>query len=403
VSAPLRSLAPAAPALRGEPLPPLARWLRWEQEANLRGFRASAAPVQIEVAALPVEALEIDLAPGAPLALLRRFLGGDRMLFPKHPLNQDASVACFAAPPVTRWTAHFTSSRSLALLDAPGLPISLKLSTDHPHPEIVQPEKTKLREEARDALRNSALIARVDAVLGADPALRVLRELLVVMVRGGESGFLVRDLRPLADGHHYLPGFALPFSGRAIAELHGEPFDAFWSKHYGAAVGRAKAKLLARYGLQYETPNPQNLLLQLDAQLGPTGQVVFRDIGDGNSIVQRLGAPDRPWGGAVRAALAPETANSFWAFDAEEAGIAAEVLERWRAEHDRAYVAELVSFLELPPQLAALPSAEALAALGVLLVGEEGQRLARDGFERRRRRPSGAWLGAPSHVLREPR
>jgi len=261
----------------------------------------------------------------------------------------------------------------------------VKLPTDHPHPDFAQPEKTRLREEARDALLNSALIARVDAALGVDPALRLLREVLVVMLRGSESGFLVRDLQPLADGNYYLPGFALPWCGREIAALHREPFDAFWGRHYAAAVGRAKAKLVARYALQYETPNPQNLLLQLDARLRPTGQVVFRDIGDANSLVATRSAPDRPWG-APAVALTPETANSFWAFDADERQIAPDTLSAWHALHDRAYLAELVAFLGLPARLALLPAAEALAELSALLGSESGARLAADGFEHQRRR-----------------
>ncbi len=368
----------------------LEQWLRWEEQSNLLGFRVSTEPVPLCVAEAPAEAFTLDIAPGTPPALVRRFVRGDRVFFPKHPLNRDASVAFFDAPVAERWQARFTSSRTLAIVSDPLLPISVKLATDRPHPDFTQPEKTELREEARDAVANSARIARIDAALGADPRLRIARELIVAMVRGSESGFLVRDLRSFADGNFYLPAFSLPWCGREIAARHGEAFETFWARHYAAAVGRAKALLVARYGLQYETPNPQNLLLQLDANWLPTGQVVLRDVGDANPIAPAMAALDRPWG-TPAGPLRPETANSFWAFDTDEMKIPGDVLAEWYAIHDRAYLAEIVAFLGLPASYAAAPAPEAFAALGALLASEAGAALAAAGFERHRRQPGAAF------------
>ena len=73
-------------------------------------------------------------------------------------------------------------------------------------------------------------------------------------------------------------------------------FDSFWGRHYAEAVGRAKATLLVRYGLQYETPNPQNVLMQLDAELRPTGAIVLRDLGDVNSLMADVSEGENPWG-----------------------------------------------------------------------------------------------------------
>ena len=178
------------------------------------------------------------------------------MLYPKHPLNADPSVAYFTpSPPAEIWQARFTSSRTLVVVGAPGSALcSVKLPTDHPHHDFVQPEKTKLREEAEDALRWTALFERVDAEIGPDPALLLLREVIAVIVPGSESGFLVRDLTPLRDGNFYLPALSLPWWGRQIASLHGADFETFWGACYAEAIGRAKAKLLTRYGLQYDTP-----------------------------------------------------------------------------------------------------------------------------------------------------
>jgi hypothetical protein len=51
----------------------------------------------------------------------------------------------------------------------------------------------------------------------------------------------------------------------------------------------------------------------------------------------------------LTAKLAPETANSFWAFEqAPGAPIDARVLAAWHARHDRAYLDELRRMRDLP-------------------------------------------------------
>jgi hypothetical protein len=341
----IRPYDPAAPlALLDDPV---AQWLDWEEQANLVGFRTSTEPVEVEIVDVAREDVEVHVLPGAPEEILDRFLHGDRVSFPRHPLNRDASVAWFDAPVRERWQARFTSSRTLAL---PGREsgralFSLKMSTDHPHPDFMQPEKTRLREEAIDAVRWVERIARIDALLGPDPELMLVTEVLVVLARGGETGFMVRDLRAFQDGHHHLPALSLPFVGRQIASLRGEPFEAFWGRCYAAAVGRDKARLLARYGLWYETPNPQNLLVRLERDLRPTGRLVFRDVGDGNCATDADRCdPGVPWT-VLESDMRPETANSFWAFDeAGDHSIGRETIDRWCALHDDAFFGELAGW-----------------------------------------------------------
>jgi hypothetical protein len=139
----------------------------------------------------------------------------------------------------------------------------------------------------------------------------------------------------------------VPFRGRAIARLHGERFEEFWSRNYAEPVGRAKAKLLVRYGLEYDTPNPQNLLVELDRRFAPTGVVALRDLGDTEPIVEDAPGGAVGWTRLLRD-LRPETRNSFWAFDeAAEDSVSAEVLADWRERHDRAYLAEIARLLGL--------------------------------------------------------
>lgn len=346
-----------------EPGPdPIAQWLDWEQQANLVGFRTSTEPVEIDVVSVPREELEIFILPGAPEAIVGRFLRGERVCFPRHPLNTDASVAYFDAPVSERWTARFTSSRTLALPgpESGAALSSLKLSTDHPHPDFLQPEKTHLREEAIGAVDWVRILTRIDRLLEPLTEVALVTEVLVVMAAGSETGFLVRDLRLFQDGHYYLPALSLPWVGRQIARANGEGFEDFWGRHFAEAVGRSKARLFVRYGLWYETPNPQNVLVQLDARLRPTGTLVFRDVGDGECATDAEWNAELPWT-RMLSDLRPETRNSFWAFgEADDHAVEPETLEAWYALHDRAYDAELVRCF---PALAPGPEVAAEARL----------------------------------------
>lgn len=362
---------------------PFEQWLRWEERANLVGFRTSTEPVALEVSEIPAERVLVQLASDVPSAFLRCFFRPGRVLFPKHPLNRDAKVAFSGAPVAERWPARFTSSRTLVVPPERGEPaFSVKLPTDHPHPDFEQPEKTHLREEAEDAIRLAALIRRVDAVLGEDPALRLVSEAITVLVPGTDYGFVVRDLRPLQDGSFYLPALSIPWVGRQIAHLHGEPLESFWGRHYAEAVGRAKAKLLVRYGLQYETPNPQNVLIQLDPTLRPTGAIVLRDLGDVNSLMADVAEGENPWG-VMRAEPKPETPNSFWAFDeADGLSIERAVLDRWFARHDRAYLATVARFFDLPTSAIDPKGDDRFAGLRACFAAEGAAEQLRDGFGR---------------------
>jgi hypothetical protein len=321
---------------------PFAQWLLWEEQSNFAGFRTTTLPVDLEVAAVPRAELSVEIAPDAPLELVQRFVDGDRVRFPKHPLNLDPTVAFAFEPAAERWPARFTSSRTLVVADPACVrPFAVKLATNHPHLGVCQPEKTRMREEVDEALQFAAHVRAVDARLGPDPELIVLTESIGVRVPGSETGFLVRDLTRLCDGHVYLPAFSIPFVGRAIAALAGREFAAFWGAAYAEPVGRAKARLLARYGLQYVTPNPQNILIQLDRRLRPTGAIVFRDLADTDFVTDSVRACGAPWT-RVTAKLAPETANSFWAFEqAPQSAAGPDTLAHWYRRHDRAYVEEL--------------------------------------------------------------
>jgi hypothetical protein len=347
---------------------PVAQWLDWEEQANLIGFRADTRPVEVELSEIDREELEVHVLPGAPDEIVERFLRGDRVLCARHPLNQDPSVAWNHTPVAARWSARFTSSRTLAMHGAESGDwlFSLKLATDHPHPSFFQPEKTKLREEAVGAVDWAKELARIDARLGPLVGVQLISDVLVVLVRGGESGFMVRDLRLFQDGHYSLPALSLPFIGRQIAHASGAAFDVFWAEHYARPTGMAKARLFARYGMWFETPNPQNLLIRLavgpgpGTTLRPLPEIVFRDVGDAECATDAFTSVDTPWTKLV-SDLRPETTNSFWAFgEAAEHSIAPEILAGWYAVHDDAYYIELARCF---PRIAPMPDIDPAARL----------------------------------------
>jgi hypothetical protein len=337
---------------------PVEQWLRWEQHANLIGFRVSPRAVQLELASVPRSAVDVRMPGGEDHPIVARFVRGERVLIPRHPLNCDPSVAFFAEPCAERWLARYTSSRTLAV---PGDPLfSVKLPTDHPHPDFVQPEKARVREEAIDALHWMQLLDRVDALLPPDPSLLVIREALVILVPGSESAVVVRDLSPFRQ-RYYLPGLSIPWVGHVIARLHGADFAGFWAEHYAAPTGRAKAALFARTGLQQTTPNPQNMLVELDHELRPSGRIALRDIGDADCATNALECPQGPWTALV-GEVKPEFQNTFWAFgEAGDHSVEPAILDRWYAEHERAYFETLARYF---PALAPRdPGLDAKAAL----------------------------------------
>ena len=327
-----------------------AQWLLWEEQSNFSGFRTTTRFVELEVAR--IERGRVELGTAGPLAreLAERVFSGDHVLFPKHPLNRDEGVAFRDVAASERWRARFTSSRTLVVWDGSETtrPFAVKLATDHPHTDVCQPEKTKLREEVREALLFAEHVREVDARLGRDAELVLLVESVGISVPGSETGLLVRDLAPLCDGSFYLPAFSIPFVGAALAAAAGESFAGFWGAGYAEPVGRAKAKLLARYGLQYQTPNPQNILVQLDTRLRPTGTIVLRDLADTDFVTDSGRACGAAWT-RLTSPLAPETANSFWAFEqAPDWPGDPATLEAWYKRHDRAYTDELVRQRDLP-------------------------------------------------------
>ena len=182
-----------------------------------------------------------------------------------------------------------------------------------------------------------------------------------MLAAGREGGFLLRDLRLFQDGHYYLPALSLPFVGGADRARARRDAEAFWGHHFAEPVGRVKARLLARYGLWFETPNPQNLLVQLDRNLFPTGKARVPRRRRRRLRHRRARVRDVPW---RRLSLRSAPRDAHLVLGVRRGGRAldpADVLERWYARHDTAYYAELARWF---PEIAPPPGIQPRRTLG---------------------------------------
>lgn len=329
-------------------------WLNWEQNSNLLLWRQGADRLDMLSTLVPSEAVTLEILDKQPESeLLSSLVGqGSRLRWFKHPRNGDSRVPFFSQAndgPVLQ--THRTASRSVVFL-LEGQAFSMKVPTDHPCSEVngIQSDKSDMKGDTLFAIRRSQWLEKVDQELGLDPEFYFLREMATVYEKATKNGFVIRDLRPLQDGNYYLPAFSIPFVGAEIAKLNGENYFPFWKKHYAAAVGAAKAKLLLRYGLEMETPNPQNVLIQLDTNFKPTGKIIFRDVSDTDfvrTVAEALGMKDQikeeeQWGYPPHEKIDTKWYLSVVRFDQEGTHLLKGQWARsWFYAHNKAFINEI--------------------------------------------------------------
>lgn len=339
-------------------LSPIQQLFSWEQVSNLPEMQKPEQSVNVGQLLIP-EIFTKNTKVSGYKDVYDFFKVNGFTLWPQHPLNSDPSVPFYSEVPSQKFPAHYSGSGSLFLFIGPEL-YSVKMPTNRPHPRgDLQPIKARLGQTAEVSIRRSQSIQDFDLAFGEGKNLKVLYDVVSFTDTSSGNGFVVRDLTPLQDGHYYLPGFSLPYAGRQIARrfVPDQAFADFWGLHYAAAVGRAKAELLLRYGLVMETPNAQNLLVQLDQNFRPTGKIIVRDIADSQYLEQAaiaLGYHDRTRedaraGVPMISVLDIQTETSFWKMD--EAGIPTESIKLWESLHDEAFVRTIVSELDLDPAI----------------------------------------------------
>jgi hypothetical protein len=330
---------------------PFEQWLLWEQEANFSPFRKERTPIQIGVSHVSPHDVKAKFLKSTPGSLKKFVFDGKTVRYFKHPFNTRKDIPHINDATVEQIPAYQTASRSVALKIG-GEFYTLKMPTDYPHGPTreYQPAKASVKEDILDGINRMEYIERVDQEIGLDPDLILAKETAMIADRKTGEGYLFRELSFMKSGKYYLPALSIPYIGREIAQQNGVTAEVLWKKAYAEVLGRAKAKLLLRYGAQMETPNSQNMLIELNRDLKPTGRIVFRDISDTiliNGVAEGLGetavlAKDKDLGVENGETLQPYWANSAWRFD--EAGthsFSRETLKDWGSAHDQAYRQEI--------------------------------------------------------------
>lgn len=336
---------------------PVRQWLLWEQKSNLTSLRQSSEPLILPSLAVDASSVNVTFANMVPNAVRQLILRGSQVVWFKHPFNTNSAVPYFNSPSTSQITSYLTASRSVALILGKNV-FTIKMPNDRPQGREGQhqPKKGSTRESIELGRLRMDHIEAVDAKIGRDPDLILAKEVAIVSDKSTGEGYLIRDVSFLNDGNYYLPALSIPFEGRRIAQLNGQDPVSFWEKNYAEVLGRAKAKLLLRYGLQMVTPNPQNMLIQFDQNMRPTGKIVFRDLSDTifvEGVAKGLGdnqalMNDLQRGLETTEEISPYWSNSSWRFD--EAGVESfsrMTLLDWGLSHNDAYRKEIQQSLGL--------------------------------------------------------
>lgn len=320
---------------------------------NLERYRESPdTVVMMPLVRAPRSEVEVITLGEVDPRILSRFVHDDWVAMPRHPGNTDPRVPYADATILSgELETRYMASRSLFSFDRTAPAYSIKAGSDYPHLSEQQPGKALTRDVIDRALLRQRLINRLDRRLGKDPKLLILPEVLILRHKASGHGVLIRDLSALDhDEHLYVPALSIPYVGREIAAANGAEQGEFWAGAYAEQVGRAKARLLLRYGVLLETPNPQNWLIELDRSYRPTGRVVLRDIADSTLY--------RPWVEALEPGELPPPGGSAWSqpeerlqlhadttlmnfAGGESQGFSSREMARLRRSHDRGFYDQL--------------------------------------------------------------
>ena len=319
----------------------LRQWAEWEMKANTARWRKTQN-YDLRVVEVPLSSVIVDHDPNIRPEILNHFVRGETVLFPHHPHNTDRVVPFMDRPQVAAWEATPTASRSVIHWQPF---FTVKMPTNKPHGANGPTQnKANLQKSVIVSRARGEHVAAVDAQIGRMHH-GVMLDVMTVRDRQGGNGFVVRDLSEMRARHYYVPGFSIPYVGQQIAQANGAEFVEFWTKHDAEAYGRAKAQMLLRYGLWFETPNAQNRLIELDPNLKPTGRILMRDLSDtlfNESFSRALGFEGR-MEADIRERVTtthPYAQNSYWQMS-EAPGVTAQMVETWERAHERAYAAEL--------------------------------------------------------------
>lgn len=182
----------------------------------------------------------------------------------------------------THFVGYQTASRSYIVVDpSSGVAFSIKTSTDRTGG--AWKDKKQEFKDGQDIRMISDYVQSQEARLGFQKAI-VMYEPLTIGIQSIDQSIVVRDLAGLKNSDRvYLPGFSALHEqvGREIAAKNGsnDPLG-FWNEHYVKPMARVAAEFYAKTGVWLDSPHSQNFLVEMTADLKPTGRIVIRDLGD---------------------------------------------------------------------------------------------------------------------------
>ncbi len=330
------------------------KWLDWERTASIPGFDQEFPSSKLPLSLVPLSAVTVLKSRSLPKEVAELFLRDTKVLWPKHPYNTVESTPFFKAPELTeKMKAYHTASRSM-VTEIGGKVYGIKMPTNHPFgpSRLEQMNKAFPKDSMQSSMRRTEIIEKVDQKIGLDPDLILLKDVLTVSETHSGHGYSIRDLTPLSDGHYYFPAHQIPILGAEIARKNGQTISEFFKTFWAAALGKVQAKMLVRYGIEFNPINPQNFLIQLDSEFKPTGRLACRDLGDSfqvESVTTSIGMKqeitrEKELGLKTFAKAAPGTKSETltWGFNlAGKEMILPVTREAWYSAHDAAFLAEL--------------------------------------------------------------
>jgi len=276
---------------------PIEQMFAWELIYNIREFREEYRPIQSSAVIVPRAEVEV-LNYGASPEVYDLFVKDNSVLWPRHPFNKALSVPYADSKLHTQeLEVYLTASRSLYPNFAKGKKsrVTVKVGTDHIRPMIKQILKAETDRDVLGAELRMPYLIKMRQMLGENSNYHILHESLVLKHKATGEGVVVRDMHALKDDHHYVTALSLPYLFEDIAKKNDLTPDQFFLEHYVKKMGIAKAEILLDLGLEFVSPNSQNMILEFDANWKPTNRIIFRDISDTNlnkSLANGIGQSD---------------------------------------------------------------------------------------------------------------
>lgn len=357
--------------LKGEKVSGFALLVEFE---NIHNRPEYSRPVeQVDVPLVKIKSADVKVSYFSVYQKAQSLIGSKTFVnWYQHPFNTSSAVPYYYKNSSSGIQGYLSASRSI-LFKKDGDYFSIRTPTDHPRGPKEESElaKTNIGSELENAMVHMQTVTQLDSIFKSDVGFDWVPEIAIVKTekdkksQRSSSGYMIRNLNFLKKpGHYYMPAFSLQTVGSAIAKKHGTSFSEFWKKYYAESLGRTKAQLLLRYGLQMDFPHGQNILIELDSTMKPTGRLVLRDIDDMSANDSVMDALNRLMEKKKKPKLGKSPSRKatdleymwsrfsrrviFWSKDPEV--FSEKIDQTWMKAYLQAYVAELAAALNVKPK-----------------------------------------------------